>query len=152
MAVIINKEECVGCSACINTCPFGAMVMEADKACITDACTVCGACVDACPVGAITKEIEKSSVKIDKNAYKDVWVFIEQVEGQIRNVSHELLGEGRKLADAKGQKLAGVIIGDGVESFAKEVFASGADKVYLIEGPEFKNYSTDGSIVRRWVL
>lgn len=144
MAVIINKEECVGCSACINTCPFGAMVMEADKACITDACTVCGACVDACPVGAITKEIEKSSVKIDKDSYKDVWVFIEQVEGQIRNVSHELLGEGRKLADAKGQKLAGVIIGDGVESFAKEVFASGADKVYLIEGPEFKNYSTDG--------
>ncbi|WP_094605666.1 Caffeyl-CoA reductase-Etf complex subunit CarE [Sporomusa silvacetica DSM 10669] len=144
MAVIINKEECIGCSACINSCPFGAMVMEADKACMTDACTMCGACVDACPVGAITKEVEESSVKIDKDAYKDVWVFIEQVEGQIRNVSHELLGEGRKLADAKGQKLAGVIIGDGVESFAKKVFASGADKVYLIEGPEFKNYSTDG--------
>ncbi|MEL7636085.1 MULTISPECIES: electron transfer flavoprotein subunit alpha [Sporomusa] len=144
MAVIIDKEECIGCSACISSCPFGAMVMEDGKACITDACTVCGACVDACPVGAITKEAQASSVKIDKEAYTDVWVFIEQVEGEIRNVSHELLGEGRKLADTKGQKLAGVLIGDGVEALAKQVFASGADKVYLIEAPELKQYSTDG--------
>ncbi len=144
MAVIIDKEECIGCSACISSCPFGAMVMEDGKACITDACTVCGACVDACPVGAITKEAQASSVKIDKEAYTDVWIFIEQVEGEIRNVSHELLGEGRKLADAKGQKLAGVLIGDGVEALAKQVFASGADKVYLIEAPELKQYSTDG--------
>ncbi|CVK20235.1 electron transfer flavoprotein subunit alpha [Sporomusa sphaeroides] len=144
MAVIIDKEDCIGCSACISSCPFGAMVMEDGKACITDACTVCGACVDACPVGAITKEAQASSVKIDKEAYTDVWVFIEQVEGEIRNVSHELLGEGRKLADAKGQKLAGVLIGDGVEALAKQVFASGADKVYLIEAPELKQYSTDG--------
>ncbi|WP_434131448.1 electron transfer flavoprotein subunit alpha [Sporomusa sphaeroides] len=144
MAVIIDKEECIGCSACISSCPFGAMVMEDGKACITDACTVCGACVDACPVGAITKEAQASSIKIDKEAYTDVWVFIEQVEGEIRNVSHELLGEGRKLADAKGQKLAGVLIGDGVEALAKQVFASGADKVYLIEAPELKQYSTDG--------
>ena len=144
MAVIINKEECVGCGACTSVCPFGAMVMEADKASITDACTMCGACVDTCPVSAITKEPEQSSVTVDKAAYKDTWVFIEHSEGLIRNVSHELLGEGRKLADAKGQKLVGVIIGDGVEQFAKEVFASGADKVYVIEGLAFKNYSTDG--------
>lgn len=108
MAVIVNKEECIGCSACVSCCPFGAIVMEDDKACITAACTMCGACVDVCPVTAITKEVEEVSVKVDKNAYKDVWVFIEQVDGQIKSVSHELLGEGRKLADAMGQKLAGV--------------------------------------------
>ncbi|MBP2636693.1 MAG: carE 1 [Firmicutes bacterium] len=144
MAVIVNKEECIGCSACISACPFGAMVMEADKACITDACTVCGACVDTCPVNAITKESEQAAVKIDKAEYKDVWVFIEQIDGQVKNVSHELLGEGRKLADAMGEQLAGVIIGDEVEALSKEVFASGADKVYLVEASELKNYSTDG--------
>jgi len=37
-----------------------------------------------------------------------------------------------------------VLIGDGVEALAKQVFASGADKVYLIEAPELKQYSTDG--------
>jgi electron transfer flavoprotein alpha subunit len=144
MAVNVNKEECIGCSACISTCPFGAIVMEDDKATIADACTMCGACVDTCPVQAIIKEVEQVTVAINKDAYKDVWVFVEQVDGQARNVGHELLGEGRKLADAMGQKLAGVLIGDRVEHLATGVFASGADKVYLVEGAEFKSYSTDG--------
>ncbi len=144
MAVKVIKEECVGCSACINTCPFGAMVMEADKATITAACTLCGACVDTCPVQAIVREAGPVAVAMDKDAYKDVWVFIEQVDGQTRNVSHELLGEGRKLAAAMGQKLAGVLIGDKVEHLAAGVFASGADTVYLVEGTAFQSYSTDG--------
>ena len=144
MAVKVIKEECVGCSACINTCPLGAMVMEADKATITAACTLCGACVDTCPVQAIVREAGPVAVAMDKGAYQDVWVFIEQVEGQARNVSHELLGEGRKLAADMGQKLAGVLIGDKVEHLAAGVFASGADKVYLVEGAAFQSYSTDG--------
>jgi len=52
MAVEVNKDECIGCSACVDACPFGAIIMEDNKAVITDACTVCGACVDTCPVGA----------------------------------------------------------------------------------------------------
>lgn len=144
MAVKVNVNECVGCGACVNACPFGAISMKDDKAAIGDACTSCGACVDTCPVKAITREVEEKKVKMDKNEYKNVWVFVEQVKGEIKNVSHELLGEGRKLADAMGQKLAGVIIGDNVAELAKEVFASGADMVYSVEGPEFAYYTTDG--------
>lgn len=144
MAIKVNTTECIGCGACVSACPFAALVMEADKACITEACTACGACVDICPVEAIVREQEEKTVAIDKNEYKDVWVYIELAEGQIRNVAHELLGEGRKLADAMGQKLAGVLIGDKVGHLAKDIFASGADTVYSVEGPEFKHYSTDG--------
>ncbi|EGO61824.1 electron transfer flavoprotein subunit alpha/FixB family protein [Acetonema longum] len=82
--------------------------------------------------------------EIDKNAYKGVWVYIEQVDGQARGVGHELLAQGRMLADKLGQELAGVIIGHNVEALAKEVFASGADKVYLVDAPELAHYSTDG--------
>jgi electron transfer flavoprotein alpha subunit len=144
MAVKVNVEECIGCGACVASCPFGALVMQADKASITEACTACGACVEICPVSAITRELEEKTVQIDVTDYKNVWVFVEQVEGQAKNVAHELLGEGRKLADAMGQKLAGVLIGDSVQPLAQEVFASGADIVYVVEGPELKNYSTDG--------
>ncbi|WP_371372660.1 FAD-binding protein [Sporomusa aerivorans] len=144
MAVKVNKAECIGCGACVSSCPFGALVIEEDKACITEACTACGACVDICPVSAIAREKEEKTVSIDKNEYKDVWVYIELAEGQAKNVAHELLGEGRKLAEAMGQKLAGVLIGDKVEPLAKDIFASGADTVYIVEGPEFKHYSTDG--------
>ncbi len=144
MAVQINVEECIGCGACVAFCPFGALVMQADKAFITEACTACGACVEICPASAISRELEAKTGQIDVTDYKNVWVFIEQAEGQAKNVAHELLGEGRKLADAMGQKLAGVLIGDSVQPLAQEVFASGADIVYVVEGPELKNYSTDG--------
>ena len=144
MAVKVIAEQCIGCSACVGTCPFGAIIMENDKAVITEACTACGACVDVCPVGAIHREVEEKTVAVDKNLYKGVWVYIEQVNGTIRNVSHELLGEGRKLANAMGQELAAVLIGQDVAGLTKDIFASGADKIYLVEGPEFKHYSTDG--------
>ena len=144
MAVKVTKDQCISCGACVSACPFGAIVMQDDNAEITDACTVCGACVDTCPVGAIVREEEAKEVSMDKREYKDVWVYIEVAEGVPRNVSLELLGEGRKLADAMGQKLAGVLIGDGVEGLAKDMFAYGADQVYLVEAPELKHYSTDG--------
>jgi len=55
MAVKINKETCVGCASCIETCPVEALSMENDKAVCDEAkCVDCGACVDSCPVGAIT--------------------------------------------------------------------------------------------------
>ncbi|MEW6695792.1 MAG: FAD-binding protein [Bacillota bacterium] len=143
MAVNVIRDQCIGCGACESACPFGAIVMQEDKAVITDACTSCGGCLEACPVQAIVRQEEAKEVQLDKQEYKDVWVFIEQTEGQIRNVSHELLGEGRKLADDMGQQLAGVLIGQNVESLAKEVFASGADKVYLVEGDEYRHYNSD---------
>lgn len=143
MAVKVIAEECVGCGACTGACPFGAIEMQGDKAYITEACTVCGACVEVCPVGAIVRETEEKKAGMDIGEYKDVWVFIELADGQIKNVAHELLGEGRKLADDMGQRLAGVLIGDKVDQLDKDVFASGADIVYMAEAPEFAAYSTD---------
>ena len=144
MAVVVNKEECIGCGACEPSCPFGAINMEDSKAVITEACTQCGACIDVCPVSAIVREEVATEVAMDKSQYKDVWVFIETTAGKPRNVSLELLGEGRKLADEMGQKLAGVLIGGSVEGVAKDVFAAGADQVYLVEAQELAHYNTDG--------
>lgn len=145
MAVVVIQDKCISCGACVAVCPFGAIEMQDnDKAFITEACTACGACIETCPVSTIVREEEEKTVAMDKKEYKGVWVFIEQAEGHIRGVSHELLGEGRKLADAMGQELAGVLIGNQVESLTKDVFASGADKIYLVEGAEYSHYSTDG--------
>lgn len=144
MAVLVTKE-CIGCGVCEPVCPFGAIEMREGKAFITDACTQCGACIDTCPVGAIIREEgEKREVGIDIHAYENVWVYIEVVDGKAKNVGLELLGEGRKLADAKGQKLAGVLIGDKVEAISKDIFAAGADIIYLVEAPELAHYNTDG--------
>lgn len=144
MAVKIIAEECIGCESCIDACPFpGAIVMDDGIAKLTDKCTGCGACADACAVEAI--EVEETEVKsgIDINDYKGVWVFIEQRDNHIANVSLELLCEGRKLANELGTELAGVVLGEGVDELAKQCFAYGADKAYLVDGPVFKDYRTD---------
>jgi len=147
MAIIVNQEKCIGCSACVPVCPFGAIDMKNGKAVINENCTMCGACLPVCPVEAIYREEIERVVTMDKTEFKGVWVFIEQAGGEVKGVGHELLGEGRKLADELGEELAGVLIGNGVEEMASEVFASGADKVYLVEGPEYDHYNTEAYTV-----
>jgi electron transfer flavoprotein alpha subunit len=143
--LIIDKDTCTGCESCISACPFGALSMKEGIATVDEKCTFCGACVDVCPVSAITLEKEEKAVTIDISAYKDVWIFIEHEHGKVGNVSFELLGEGRKLADAIGCKLCGMLFGDreAVDRFAKDAIAYGAEKVYVMESPLLKQYCTD---------
>ena len=79
----------------------------------------------------------------DTAAFKGVWVFCEQRQGVLQNTDFELISEGRKLADELGCELAGVLLGDGIEASAKELGGYGADKVYVVESPLLKEYTTD---------
>ena len=45
---------------------------------------------------------------MDTAAFKGVWVFCEQREGQVQAISYQLLSEGRKLANDLGVELCGV--------------------------------------------
>jgi len=143
--LMIDAETCTGCESCVSTCPFGALSMKEGVAAVDEKCTFCGACVDVCPVGAITLQKDEKAVTIDTSAYKDVWVFIEHEQGKLAHVSFELLGEGRKLADALGCKLCGMLLcgNEGVDGFVREAIAYGAEKVYVTESPLLKEYRTD---------
>lgn len=142
--LVIDKDTCTGCESCISSCPFDALHMEGGKAVVDEKCTFCGACVDVCPVNAITL-IKKEESGAESVGAKDVWIFIEHEFGKIPSISFELLGQGRKLADAVGCKLCGMLFGDkeAVDSFAKEAIAYGAEKVYVMENPLLKEYRTD---------
>ncbi|MBE6015486.1 MAG: 4Fe-4S dicluster domain-containing protein [Lachnospiraceae bacterium] len=141
MAVRVIKEKCKGCGKCKKVCPFEAITIENKIAIIGDGCTNCGQCVESCKFDAI--EQDKDETKVDLSAYKGVWVFAEQRAGVITPVVIELLGEGRKLADAIGTELCAILCGDDVEKLTKDLIAYGADKVYLAEAPELKDYNTD---------
>lgn len=56
MAVKIDAGTCIGCSACIDTCPVSALKMVDDKAVVDEqTCIDCGACISSCPVEAISE-------------------------------------------------------------------------------------------------
>ncbi len=79
----------------------------------------------------------------NNNTHNDVWVFSEQRDGALMSVVSELLGEGRKLADALGVKLCALLLGDDVSELQNELYELGADKVYLAQNPLLKDYTTD---------
>ncbi len=74
---------------------------------------------------------------------KDVWVFIECFQGAPKSVGFELLGQGRKLADGLKQQLCAVVIGKDVDKAVEGAARYGADKVYVVKGDEYENYTAD---------
>ena len=82
---------------------------------------------------------------MDTAAFKGVWVFCEQREGQVQAISYQLLSEGRKLANDLGVELCGVVMGSELnEDYVKALGGYGADRVYYIDSPLLKDYTTDG--------
>jgi electron transfer flavoprotein alpha subunit len=142
MGIKVLTDKCYGCKVCIPSCPFGIIEIIDKKAVIKDGCNLCGACVTACKFKAIeiTREVETT---IDKSLYKGVWVFAEQRGGKLANVTLELLGEGRKLADELKEPLVAVILGKGIEPLSKKLIAHGADKVFVADAPELESFLED---------
>lgn len=143
MAVKIIREECIGCGQCVEVCPFEAINIVDEKAVINENCTVCGSCIEVCPTDAIHKEeLEKKKTNIDE--YEGIWVFAEQRNGELLNVSIELLGEGKKIAKKLNTKLTAILLGHNVDDLAEKLINYGADNVIYIESELLKLYTTDG--------
>lgn len=140
MNLIIDRELCTGCGACADACPFGAIEMADDAPQVNEQCNLCGACKDVCPTGAISipeKKIEAA------DGYAGVWIFAEQRQGRLAGVAFELLGEGRRLADKLGVGLSAVLFGHDVKTAAAELFAYGADTVFLADDPSLGGFTDD---------
>ncbi|MBR6472897.1 MAG: electron transfer flavoprotein subunit alpha/FixB family protein [Firmicutes bacterium] len=81
----------------------------------------------------------------DTAAFSGIWVFCEQRGGEIQTISHQLLSEGRKLANDLGTDLCGVVLGSGVDKDEiKKLGGYGADKIYNLDHELLKDYTTDG--------
>lgn len=141
MFIRVNKDKCSGCESCLESCPYDAIVIKEGKAGITELCQMCKACLSACPEGAIF-EVEEVSDNRTKGQGSGVWVFAEQREGNIANVSFELLGEGTRLADKLKTELSAVLFG-APEYEAEEFIKWGADRVYHCTDKAFNDFNDE---------
>ncbi len=74
---------------------------------------------------------------------KSVFVFAEQVDGQITPVSFELIGKARDLALQLGGEVVAGLLGYQISDLAKELAAYGAETVVIADDIELKDYRTE---------
>lgn len=149
----INDELCIGCGICEDSCAFAAIEMVDGKVEVGDSCTLCGACVDVCEVEALEIESTEKGFKANLEEWSGVLVYCEFRNKELAPVSLELLGAGRKLADDRGVKLSGVLIGSETGSHAETLIGHGADTVYKIDDPALAHFTEDvyGSILEELI-
>ncbi len=159
----IVESGCIGCERCAAVCPAEAITIKDGLATVDpELCTGCEACVAACPASVIVMsggqpmeavkgclrhppapaEAAPVAAAAPDAQAPEVWVFAEHTDGKPANVSWELLGKGKDLANDLGGRVCSVVLGNGMEAVTKEAFAYGADKVYLIEDPVLGHYRT----------
>ncbi len=138
----IDAETCIGCAACVAVCPFGALTMVDGIAAVDARCTACGACLPECPVEALALP-ERADSGVDLAAWRGVWVWVEQFGGRACDISWEMMGQGRRLADTLGVPLTACVLGDGVRGIAEEALARGADRVLLADHRTLAVYRTE---------
>jgi len=73
---------------------------------------------------------------------RNVWIYVEQTDGHLADVSLELLGKARELAGRLGGEVVGLLCGHEVGELAQDVIHRGADRVLLADHPELAHYRT----------
>jgi electron transfer flavoprotein alpha subunit len=70
----------------------------------------------------------------------EIWVWVEVDDGRPAEVSLELLGRARELADRLVSRVGAVVCGSGVAELGPALVAHGADTVYAADHPDLSAY------------
>jgi electron transfer flavoprotein alpha subunit len=127
----------------VQVCPFSAITYENGLLDINAACKMCKMCVKKGPKGVITLEEDEPAAGIDKSLWKGIAVFVEHLDGNIHNVTFELLGKARKLAGVINHPVYALMIGSGIRDAAQVLLRYGADKVFVYDYPRLKDFILD---------
>jgi electron transfer flavoprotein alpha subunit len=73
-----------------------------------------------------------------------ILAVMEQRDGSLRKVSHEILAAARRLADADGGTVDALVLADGPVAGADSLGRFGADRVLTATHPDFRLYQPDG--------
>ncbi|MFO7888300.1 MAG: electron transfer flavoprotein subunit alpha/FixB family protein [Eubacteriales bacterium] len=73
--------------------------------------------------------------------YKNIWTMAETRDGNLKDVSFELLSRGRALADKLEEPLISVVVGNNVDKKQlDELILRGADKVIVVEDESLSDF------------
>jgi electron transfer flavoprotein alpha subunit len=141
LGIRIDIEKCISCAVCVNACPFGCLTIKDNQIIFGEGCNLCGVCKKECPSDAIIIETSQKT-EAAGHEHRGVWVFVEQRDGILKGVSFELLAKARELADKLKAEVSAVCCGHHVQS-VEQLIAGGADRVYMVDSPEFSSNPED---------
>ena len=72
-----------------------------------------------------------------------MWVIAEQENGQLMNVTFELLGAAKELCTKLEEKCCAVLVTAAAGELPQQLIAAGADVVYVIEDAKYADYDTE---------
>lgn len=72
-----------------------------------------------------------------------MWVIAEQENGQLMNVTFELLGAAKELCAKLEEKCCAVLVTAAAGELPQQLIAAGADVVYVVEDAKYAEYDTE---------
>ena len=75
--------------------------------------------------------------------YKGVYVFAQQIDNHITEITYELMGKAIELAKDLDTEVVAVLVGSEIKNKVFHLEEHGADRVILIDDPELKEYRTE---------
>lgn len=75
--------------------------------------------------------------------YKNIWIFLETANGEVKNVALELINRGKALTETTNENVVAIVVGQDVDAAVQAATAYGADEVVVVQGEEYKEYNTD---------
>lgn len=72
-----------------------------------------------------------------------MWVIAEQENGQLMNVTFELLGAAKELCAKLEEKCCAVLVTAAADELSQQLIAAGADVVYVVEDAKYADYDTE---------
>ena len=75
--------------------------------------------------------------------YKNIWAYVEVFGGKAKNVGLEIIGPAKKIAEATGEKVVAVIIGNDTGDAAKAATSYGADQIITVGGDAYAEYTAE---------
>ncbi len=75
--------------------------------------------------------------------YKGVFIYAQQVDGEISPIAYELLGKAKDLAADLDTDVTAVLLGSNVKALADSLAKYGADRIIVVDSPVLEVYRTE---------
>lgn len=140
--IVINQDKVTEIKKVLDICPFGAIELNDGKLEIGAGCKMCKICVKTGPKG-VFEFVEDEVIKIDKDKWKGIAVYVDHHEGDIHPVTFELIGKAKEMAKKINQPVYCIFVGSNIEDKTDALLSYGVDNVFVYDYKDLKEFKIE---------